>query len=288
VDPRTLRILPIALPEQYELPARSEAGAGDAYRQTQFVLGEDLSLFAEAMNLQLAIARDAFPFSRLRTPALAAMSGLWSRAYLYLGDALLLTLRGSYPGALPLVRSACEMIGAEEALRAGEMEEHDRWLERALHPNDAFKAIDFEMGRYFAGNTLASDAVLGAVYRPSGDLARVHFGATLLQAGPESSSTRLALAFADRSFHLGWAELVLGWLLTLAVRQIGVIVAAEDTFPVTAALMDDYADLQSRASARLARDDRCSLAEVMEGNDRRYLIANFRRAAGAAPRKVLL
>ena len=114
-----MRVTPIASPDEYVLPTRPRRAGSDSYRQTQFVLGADLGLFAEAMNLQLRFAKDAFPFSRYRTHALAAMTGLWSRAYMYLSDALLLTVRGSYASTLPLVRTACEVIGAQEALRAG-------------------------------------------------------------------------------------------------------------------------------------------------------------------------
>src|SRR6266545_6012111 len=231
---RPFRVTPIATPDEYVLPSRAEAGGGDAFRQIQFVLGEDLALFAAAMNLQLRLAKDAFPFSRFRTPALAAIAGLWSRAFIYLSDALLLTVRGSYVSTLPLVRTACEVIGGQEALRTGEMEEHDKWLQETLRPNDKFKATDLQMGRYFAGNTLASDPLLGSVYRPSSDLARVHFGATLVQVGPESSNNRLAITFADTSFHLAWAELVLGWLMALATRQVRVIVDSADAiFPIS-------------------------------------------------------
>ncbi|HLF77639.1 MAG TPA: hypothetical protein VJB57_09135, partial [Dehalococcoidia bacterium] len=171
----------------------------------------------------------------------------------------------------------------------GEMGDHDQWLTQTLHPNEEFKAFDFEMGRYFAGNTLASDELLGSIYRPAGDLARVHFGSTLIQVGPESNNTRLSLSFADSSFHQGWAELLLGWLLALAGRQVRVIVdAAEAIFPVSDEARAAYGDLQSRIDRALARDDRCSLTEVMDGNDRRYLISSFRRSAGAAPKKVIL
>src|SRR5215471_12887123 len=99
------RVVPITAPEDYTLPARAEApGALDAYRQAQFVLGGDLELFERGMKLQLRLAKETFPFSRNRTHQLTAIAGLWSRAYSYLSDALLLTVRGSYASALPLVR----------------------------------------------------------------------------------------------------------------------------------------------------------------------------------------
>src|SRR5688500_9024401 len=86
------RVSPIASPDSYALPGKPDASAAaslDAYRQTQFLLGDDLDLFAAAMNLQLALVKDAYP-SKYRTHALAAIAGLWSRAYGYLADGMLL------------------------------------------------------------------------------------------------------------------------------------------------------------------------------------------------------
>ena len=284
------RVSPIHAPEDYVLPGRPAGAAApviDAHRQTQFLLGVDLDLFAEAMNLQLRLLRDAYP-SRYRSHALAAIVALWSRAYFYLGDALVLVTRGSYPSTLPLVRAACEVIAAEEALRGGEMEEHHRWLAGALLPNETHKALDVDLGRYFSGEVLANDAALRSVYRPASDLGRPNFGATLLQVAPESSQGRLAVLFGDASFHLGWAELALGWLLALAARQARVVVDAEPMFPVSDEARAAYEGLQARVDAALARRDRCRVEAVDEGNAQRYLVHNFRRASSAAPRKILL
>ena len=284
------RVSPIHAPDEYVLPGRPAGAAAavlDAYRQTQFLLGPDLELFAAAMNLQLALVQDAYP-SRYRSHALAAMSALWSRAYLYTDDALLLATRGSYVATLPLVRTAAEAIAAEEALRGGEGDEHTKWLLGTLQPNESFKAFEFELGRFFAGEVLASDTVLRAVYRPASDLGRPNFGASLLQVAPESNNLRLALTFADVSFHLGWAEIVLGWLLALAARQVRVIVDAAPTFPVSAARRQAYEALQRRVDAALARPDRCRIDEVEDEGNRRYLVNGFRRAASATPKKILL
>ncbi len=272
------------------LPARPSGAPApvlDAYRQTQFLLGADLDVFAAAMNLQLRLVKDAYP-SRYRSHALAAITALWSRAHFYLSDTLLLLTRGSYPSTLPLVRAACEVIAAEEALRAGEMEEHHRWLAGTLAPNETLKAFEFDLGRYFAGEVLAGDPVLRAVYRPASDLGRPAFGATLLQVAPESNRSRLAIAFADASFHLAWAELVLGWLLALAARQARVIVDAGDVFPVSDERRAAYESLQRRVDTTLGRGDRCRVEEVEDGISRRYLVHSFRRASGAAPKKILL
>lgn len=284
------RVSPISSPDEYVLPGRPEGVSPvvlDTYRQTQFVLGNELTLFAEAMNLQLRLVKDAYP-SKYRTHGLAAITGLWSRSYAYLSDALLLTTRGSYASVVPLVRAACEVISAQEGLRGGEMDEHTKWLLATLRPDENVKAFEFELGRYFAGGVIAADPVLRSVYRPVAELSRPNFGATLLQVGPETNNLRIALSFADPSFHLGWAELALGWLLALAVRQARVIIDAEPLFPVSAERRAEDEALQQRVDVALNRNDRCHIDEVeIEGN-RRYLAHDFRRAPGGAPKKILL
>src|SRR5207245_3842830 len=109
----------------------------------------------------------AYP-SHSRTQALAAITALWSRSYLYLADSALLVSRGSYPSTLPLIRAACEAIAAEEQLRASadEMEQHHIWLYSTLKPSELHKAFEFELRRFLAGEVLASDPALRGIYRP--------------------------------------------------------------------------------------------------------------------------
>jgi hypothetical protein len=288
------RIARVRGPESYSLPARPPESAGaaalDAHRQTRFLLGNDLDLFADLADLQLALLRDANPAqsSRYRTPELAAITALWSRSYLYLTDALLLTTRGSYATAVPLVRAAAEVIAAQEGLRAGEMPLFQQWLAATLKPDVKFKALEFELGRYFAGEVLAGDDALRSVYRPAAEISRPAFGASLLQIGPESNDNRLAITFVDASFHLGWAELTLGWLLALADKQIEVVLRANEIFPASEERRPAFDALHRRVSDSLARGDRCRIEEVPDGNDLRYLVHNFRRASGAAPKRVLM
>jgi hypothetical protein len=291
---RRQRISRIRAPAQYAPPSRPPESAGeqalDAYRQTRFVLGNDVELFAETMDLQLALVADANPAtsSQYRTPELAALSALWSRAYAALADVMLLVSRGSYASTLPLVRAACELIAAQEGLREGEMDQHHEWLASTLVPDEKHKALEFHIGRYFAGGVLFSDDVLRAIYRPSSDLGRPAFGASLLLVGPESSASRVAVSFADASFHLGWAEVVLGWLLALSMRQIRVVADAEGIFPVSDARRQVYGRLQKRVDEALARRDRCRIEEIADGYSRRYLVHNFRRATGSSPKRILL
>lgn len=284
------RVSPIHSPELYALPARPEGAPDavmDAFRQSGFLLGGELRLFAETMNLQLAIVRDSYP-SKFRTHALAALIGLWSRAYSYLADTVLALTRGSYASTLPLLRAACEVIAAEEALRVEGADEHSVWLSTTLKPDETAKAFEFELGRYFSGETLASDAVLRSVYRPVSELGRPNFGATLLQVAPESNNVRLAFAFADASFHLGWAEATLGWALALSGRQLKLAVDAEGIFAISEETRAAQASLQGRIDEALSRADRCRIEEVEVEGNRRYIVHNFRRTAGAAPRRIVL
>jgi hypothetical protein len=187
-----------------------------------------------------------------------------------------------------MIRTACECIAAQEGLRAGEMDLYRQWLSNTLQPDERFKAFEFELGRYFSGEVLASDDTLRAIYRPAAELARPSFGATMLQSGPESNMRMVQMAFADTTFHQGFTELTGGWLLALAARQLRVLVDAEAIVPVTPEARAEYEALQSNVHASLARDDRCRIEEVVDGNARRYIVHNFRRQGSGSPKKIIL
>jgi hypothetical protein len=165
---------------------------------------------------------------------------------------------------------------------------HHEWMANTLKPDERHKAFEFEMGRYFAQEVVAKDPVLRSVWCPVADLARPAFGATLLQTAPESNNIRVAIAFADQSFHLGWAEITLGWMLALACRQIQVVLDAEGIFPVTDERRASFEKLRRQLNVQLTRSDRCRVEEIEDRGDRRYLVQNFRRAASAAPKRILL
>jgi hypothetical protein len=285
----TQRVSSIPFPERFELPAKPDGAvsAQDAFRQTTFVLRDDLRLFEEGMNLQLRIVQDA-SHSSFRKHPYAALIGLWSRTFSALSDACLLATRASYESCAPLTRAACEYIAAQHQLHAGEMDQFLEWLAGSLTPDEAHKATDIGMGRYFAGETLAADARLRSVYRPASELGRPNFGATLLEVGPESNNVRLALTFADTTFHMAWAELVLGWLLALCERQLAVVVHANDVFPIHEDTHRAYADFARRVDEALVRSERCRIEEVEVESHKRYLVYNFRRQPSGAPKKMLL
>jgi hypothetical protein len=285
------RVSGIPFPPEYHLPGKPEESVPppvqDAFRQTQFVLGGDLRLFAEGMTLQLGILNDS-SHSRYRTHVYAAVAGTWSRAYSALADACLLVTRGSYASVPNLVRSAGELIAAEYQVQHEELGEFIGWLLGHLKPDDEHKALDVGLGHYFAGSTLAADADLRVVYRASSDIGRPNFGATLLEVGPESNNVRLAYAFADASFHVGWAEIELGWLLRLCERQLAVAAHMRDVFNVTPETHAAVADYARRVQAALDDRNRASLEEVESDGFKRWLVHNFRRQPSGAPKKYLL
>jgi hypothetical protein len=285
------RVSGIDFPAEYRLPGKPDdsapAGASDTYRQTRFVASHDLRLFAEGMNLQLRILNDS-AHSRYRTPTYAAVVGTWSRAYTALADAALLVTRGSYASVPNLVRSASELIAAQYQLEREEMGEFVGWMLGHLKPNEEHKAFDVGLGHYFAGSTLAADTDLRAVYRAASDLGRPNFGATLLEVGPESNNLRLAYAFADASFHLGWAEIELGWLLRLCERQIAVAAHMRDVFNITAETHTAAGDYARRVQDALGAGDRARIEEVESGGFKRWLVHNFRRQPSGAPKNMLL
>jgi hypothetical protein len=284
------RVSAIPLPETYVLPGKPDDAASasvhDAYRQTQFILGGDLRLFAEGMELQLAILRDS-SHSRYRTHAYAAVVSTWSRAYAAMADAALLVTRGSYGSVPNLVRSACELIAAEYQVQHEEMGEYIGWLLGHLKPDEERKAFDIGLGHYFAGTTLAADAQLRAVYRTASDLGRPNFGATLLLTAPESNNLRLAYAFADPSFHVAWAEIELEWLLRLCERQLAIAVHVRDVLNITEE-NTAYTAYARRVDETLGNASRARMEEIDEDGMKRWLVHNFRRQPSGAPKKYLL
>jgi hypothetical protein len=111
-----------------------------------------------------------------------------------------------------------------------------------------------------------------------------HFGATMLFSGAGSDTTRLAMTFGDRDFHVGLAELVFGWLLELGVEMLK-SVSSSGRFIADDAAVGNFATDVQRA---IDRRDRCRLAIIEHEGETRYLIENVRRAPGGAPGRILL
>src|SRR5712692_6157065 len=264
-----LRVALNGFPDRYTLPSRPSGVSPtvqDAYRQTQFLLGPDLALFERAMNLQLVIlAANA----KLRTSQAGAMFAFWSRTFSHLADACTLLSIGSYVSCAPLLRAACDCIAAQRSMITDDFAEYREWFEVAIRQDREHAATAFDLGRFRAGSVLAEDEQLGGVYRLLTDLSMPHFGATALQTAPDSNLQRLALSFADGSFHLGWSELVSGWLLMLADAQIATLVRS-GVFDIDETTLRICESLSRETTTALANTSRCYVEEI----DGRFLLHN--------------
>lgn len=272
-----------AFPERYALPGRP-AGASpaalDAHRQTSFLLDGDLATFERAMDLQLRIVGAG---SRLRTVEAAALFGFWSRSYAGLSDTCLLMTRGSYASCPPPLRTALDCLAAQRSLIRDGYAEYEEWLRAAVSQAKEQQALAVALGRFRAGSVLAEDAALGPAYRLLTELTMPHFGSTALLTAPDSNLQKLALTFGDQAFHLGWAELICGWLLLLAGAQIQAV-ADSGIFAIDGATEEDANAVTRQIALALANQRRCRVEEV----DGRFIFHNFRRTSSGQPRRVVL
>ncbi|MGI8926847.1 MAG: hypothetical protein ACR2HN_09410 [Tepidiformaceae bacterium] len=267
-------------------PPPSAAGSADAYRQTTFALGTEVELAVALLEFEGQLAA-ASTGARYRSQQMAAALGPWSRSWLSRLAALHALEWGNYAAALPLVRAAADYQAAGVALLRNAAGEWEEWLAGggiALAPAD--HALEYRLHAFRSGEVLASHDVLGPVYRISTDLSLPHFGATLLVAGDASDPARVALTFGDRDFHLGLAELVLGWLFMLSAAQVEPLLEFDTNFSVT-----DPAAARERAAATraaAARPERCQIEVLQRDEGQRYIVRNWRRQPGAAYRRILL
>jgi hypothetical protein len=278
-----IKVALTAFPERYALPSRPSAAqplVQDAFRQTQFLLSADQELFEKVMNLQLQIVKAN---SRLRTAEAAALFSFWSRAFTHISDACTLMTLGSYSSCAPLLRTACDCIAAQRSLLADGFGEYEAWLGNAVSQDREHAAMAFDLGRFRAGSALAEDERLGSVYRLLTDLSMPHFGSTALQVAPDSNLQRVSVSFADSSFHLGWAELITGWLLLLADAQLTTVISS-GVFTVDHSTLAVYQTYSRETASTLKSRRRCYVEEV----DGRFLLHNFRRTASGSPKRVLL
>ena len=117
------RVSGMRVPDAWTLPGKPEglsAAADDAWRQTGFLLGDDLRLLEAGLDVQARFVASGYT-PAARTMTMAALASLWSRAFLCSSDAAGLVRRGAYQSAVPLVRQAIEHVAAQSAL-PGEIE----------------------------------------------------------------------------------------------------------------------------------------------------------------------
>lgn len=266
-------------------PPADAGGSADAHRQSGFVLGDEIDAVLRGLNLEGAIAQ-ASAGAKYRNHVVASNLALWSRSWLARLETLHALEWGNYAAGFPLVRSAVDHQAAcVELLNSGAREWID-WLEAGgIGSAHEAHATEYELHPFRSAETLAADAVLGPIYRASSDFAMPHFGATLALAASDSTADRVLVTFGDRDFHLGLAEILLGWLLELSASRLSTV-AESAAFAVDDP--DAIARYQSDVARVLARKDRARIDEEERDNQRRYLVQNWRRTPGAAAKRLLI
>jgi hypothetical protein len=271
-------------------PADLHAAAEDAWRQTGFLCGEDIRLVEAGLDLQSHLAGSGYqPTARNMT--MAAFASLWSRALLSTSDAVALVRRGAYQSALPLIRQAVELVGAQAGLAAdeSEMDAWRRWTHEAYGRHAETRSVDVGLGNYFSGEAIAADPHLRIIYKAASDLGRPNFGPTALFVANEANRSRYPLVFGDQAFHLGWAQLLLGWTLRVGVAQMHTALHVPGHFPAPDGLRQEVVQHARSVETHLEAPDRCRLEEWEdEHGRRRHLIVDFRRMAADAPQRLLL
>lgn len=267
-------------------PPAEAAGSVDAYRQTGFVLGADVEAVLAGLNLEGdAAGRASAPIRRTQT--MASAMGLWSRSWLTRLEALHATQWGNYAAAITLVRAAADYQASAIYLLQTGAAEWQEWLDSGGIAISAEQhATEFRLHAFRAAEVLAVHPVLGPIYRVSTDLSLSHFGSTVLFAGSGSAPDHVEMSFGDRDFHVGLAELLLGWLLELGSAMVDTLVEFESVFGPGA---DGAFEQWTKTARRLvAGPGRCAVSATEVGGERRYLVVNWRREPRSAAKRLML
>jgi len=284
------RVSGARFPDGWKLPGKPadlDEFAEDAWRQTGFLCGQELGLIEAGLNLQAQIAATGYQVSA-RTMTMAAFASLWSRALLCTSDAVALIRRGSYQSALPLLRQAVEFVGAQRGI-GDEMDEWRRFTHEAYGRHAETRSTELGLGNYFSGESIAADEHLRLIYKAASDLGRPNLGPTALFVANEANHTRYPLVFADHSFHLGWAQLLLGWALRINAAQLHLALHLGQHFPASDELRAATAEHVRSLETVLGSPDRCRLEEwTDEHGRRRHLLTEFKRRPADANQRILL
>mgnify|MGYP000921122686 CR=1 FL=1 len=278
------KVFPSATPAAR--PPADAGGSADAFRQTGFVLGGEVEAIVAGLNLEGQAAHRAAEPKRRNHRMVSAM-GLWSRSWLARLEALHATQWGNYSAALALVRAAADYQASMLYLLKTESAEWDEWLSTdgiAIAATE--HATEFRLHAFRAAEVLATDEVLGRIYRMSTDLSLSHFGSTMLVAASGSAPDHVEMTFGDRDFHVGLGQLVTGWLLELGAAVVSALREYEDVFgPEGGSEFQLWAE---GAKALVSASDRCAISEMEKDGERRYVIANWRREPRSAAKRLLL
>lgn len=274
----------------WQLPGKPETldpAAEDAWRQAGFNLTKDLKLISDGLDIQARFAATGYtPSSRNMT--MAGFATLWSRSLLTTSDAVGLVRRGAYQSAVPLVRQTIELVSAQKGL-TNELDEWRRWTHEAYARNESARAVEQTIGHYFSGETIAADPDLRVAYRAASDFGRPNFGPSALFGANEANHERYPLIFGDQTFHIGWAELILGWLLLANSRQLHLALHLESLFPAASELREQTNTHVGAVDQQLADNRRCRVEEYKDSDGRkRLLLTGFRRQPSDQGKRVLL
>jgi hypothetical protein len=249
------------------------------------VLGDEIDAILAGLNLEGHIA-EASAAPKFRKQRMVAQLGLWSRAWLARLQALHAAECGNYGPAIALVRVAADLQAAELLIEESDAAEWSEWLaEPAIAIAAEEHATLFRLHPFRAAEVLARHPRLAAVYRAASDCSMPHFGATLLLAASDSTPERVLMTFGDRDFHLGLAEVVFGWLLELTEIKAEQLLGSASPYSVT----DPNAlrGARERSSRLLDKRDRCRVT-TLDDSPYRYAVENWRRAPGAATKRIVL
>ena len=262
-------------------PALGSVSA-DAYRQSNFLLSEEIDLFLRGLNLESSIAL-VFSGSKYRNQDIASLLVNWSRSWLARLQALHSLENGNYSAAFPLVRASIDHAATQSALIKNGARDWTNWLEgEGIRNDNEAHAVSIGLGRFRSGEFLASEHELGLIYRVVSDFTLPHFGSTLLVAGGEPSEGRVAPTFADRDFHLAFSEIIIGWLLKIGISSFSLIESADEKY------QHPHIDLIKEwigEAERLLGDKKKSFIHYDGQN---YVLENWRRSPTARAKRVIL
>lgn len=265
-------------------PPAEAAGSADAHRQAGFVLGNEIDLLLQALEIESGIARQAST-SRYRNQTVASTMIMWSRSWLCRLEALHALEWGNYVAAASLVESGASLLIAARDLLASSAEAWVAWLDSGgIAPAHEEHATLVRADPVPPGTASEPDP-FATIARDAALLAGATFAASVLLSAAESTPARVAAVFGDRDFNVALAELNLGWLLSLSAAWLDVL-ADSTVFPAPDA--DTLARWRSAATRELARRDRCRMEQNEDVGETRHVISNWRRSPGGAPRRVVL
>lgn len=180
-----------------------------------------------------------------------------------------------------------EWLGAEQAVVGDEQIEFEDWLRDAWSNNVEHHATEIGMGQYMAGQQIAMAPETADAYRAVSELSRPHFGASALLTADGSHDKRFLVNWADEAFHLGWAQLLLGWQIVIQDRQCRFAVGS-GLFGVESEDRQEYQRLHRQGQTILQDQRRCRGEWIIDQGRQRLLIDNFRRQPSGAPKRILL